>query len=134
VSFTVFLSLLMATFGCIGFVLAIVMSRLGRSPFAWGVLAVAEDGGLIVPVVRDADHKSVSQISKDAKALIDKARAGKLHPGDYTGGTFTISNLGMFGIDQFTAVINRRRRPSWRSGPPRVNRSSRTASWPPASG
>jgi pyruvate dehydrogenase E2 component (dihydrolipoamide acetyltransferase) len=106
VSFTVFLSLLMATFGCIGFVLAIVMSRLGHSPFAWGVLAVAVDGGLIVPVVRDADHKSVSQISKDAKALIDKARAGKLHPGDYTGGTFTISNLGMFGIDQFTAVIN----------------------------
>jgi pyruvate dehydrogenase E2 component (dihydrolipoamide acetyltransferase) len=69
-------------------------------------IAVAVDGGLIVPVVRDTDHKSVSQISKDAKALIDKARAGKLRPDDYTGGTFTISNLGMFGIDQFTAVIN----------------------------
>jgi pyruvate dehydrogenase E2 component (dihydrolipoamide acetyltransferase) len=69
-------------------------------------IAVAVDGGLIVPVVRDSDHKSVSQISKEAKALIDKARAGKLRPDDYTGGTFTISNLGMFGIDQFTAVIN----------------------------
>ena len=69
-------------------------------------IAVAVGGGLIVPVVRDADQKSVSQISRDAKALIDKARAGKLRPDEFTGGTFTISNLGMFGIDQFTAVIN----------------------------
>jgi pyruvate dehydrogenase E2 component (dihydrolipoamide acetyltransferase) len=69
-------------------------------------IAVAVDGGLIVPVVRDSDQKSVSQISKDAKALIERARIGKLRPEDYTGGTFTISNLGMFGIDQFTAVIN----------------------------
>ena len=69
-------------------------------------IAVAVDGGLIVPVVRDTDQKSVSQISKDAKALIERARIGKLRPEDYTGGTFTISNLGMFGIDQFTAVIN----------------------------
>ena len=69
-------------------------------------IAVAVEGGLIVPVVRDADQKSVSQISGEAKALIEKARVGKLRPDDYTGGTFTISNLGMFGIDQFTAVIN----------------------------
>jgi pyruvate dehydrogenase E2 component (dihydrolipoamide acetyltransferase) len=69
-------------------------------------IAVAVGGGLIVPVVRDADQKSVSQISREAKALIDKARAGRLLPDEYTGGTFTISNLGMFGIDQFTAVIN----------------------------
>jgi pyruvate dehydrogenase E2 component (dihydrolipoyllysine-residue acetyltransferase) len=69
-------------------------------------IAVAVEGGLIVPVVRDADQKSVSQISGEAKGLIEKARVGKLRPDDYTGGTFTISNLGMFGIDQFTAVIN----------------------------
>jgi len=69
-------------------------------------IAVAVEGGLIVPVVRDADQKSVSQISREAKALIERARAGKLRPEEFTGGTFTISNLGMFGIDQFTAVIN----------------------------
>jgi pyruvate dehydrogenase E2 component (dihydrolipoyllysine-residue acetyltransferase) len=69
-------------------------------------IAVAVDGGLIVPVVRDADQKSVSQISREAKVLIERARAGKLRPDEFTGGTFTISNLGMFGIDQFTAVIN----------------------------
>ena len=69
-------------------------------------IAVAVEGGLIVPVVRDADQKSVSQISREAKAPIERARAGKLRPDEFTGGTFTISNLGMFGIDQFTAVIN----------------------------
>jgi pyruvate dehydrogenase E2 component (dihydrolipoamide acetyltransferase) len=69
-------------------------------------IAVAVEGGLIVPVVRDADAKSVSQISREAKALIERARAGKLRPDEFTGGTFTVSNLGMFGIDQFTAVIN----------------------------
>jgi pyruvate dehydrogenase E2 component (dihydrolipoamide acetyltransferase) len=69
-------------------------------------IAVAVEGGLIVPVIRDADQKSVSQISQEAKALIERARAGRLRPEEFTGGTFTISNLGMFGIDQFTAVIN----------------------------
>ena len=69
-------------------------------------IAVAVEGGLIVPVVRDTDQKSVSQISREAKALIERARAGKLRPEEFTGGTFTVSNLGMFGIDQFTAVIN----------------------------
>jgi pyruvate dehydrogenase E2 component (dihydrolipoamide acetyltransferase) len=69
-------------------------------------IAVAVEGGLIVPVVRDTDAKSVSQISREAKALIERARAGKLRPDEFTGGTFTVSNLGMFGIDQFTAVIN----------------------------
>jgi pyruvate dehydrogenase E2 component (dihydrolipoamide acetyltransferase) len=69
-------------------------------------IAVAVEGGLIVPVVRDADQKSVSQVSREARALIERARAGKLRPDEFTGGTFTISNLGMFGIDQFTAVIN----------------------------
>jgi pyruvate dehydrogenase E2 component (dihydrolipoamide acetyltransferase) len=69
-------------------------------------VAVAVEGGLIVPVIRDADQKSLSQISSDARALIAKARTGKLAPAEFQGGTFTISNLGMFGIDQFTAVIN----------------------------
>jgi pyruvate dehydrogenase E2 component (dihydrolipoamide acetyltransferase) len=69
-------------------------------------IAVALEEGLIVPVVRDADQKSVTQISREAKALVEKARAGKLTPNEFQGGTFTISNLGMFGVDHFTAVIN----------------------------
>jgi pyruvate dehydrogenase E2 component (dihydrolipoamide acetyltransferase) len=69
-------------------------------------IAVALDNGLIVPVIRDPDQKSVGQIARDATALIEKARSGKLTPADYSGGTFTVSNLGMFGIEHFTAVIN----------------------------
>ncbi len=69
-------------------------------------IAVAIDNGLIVPVVRDVDQKSVGQVAREARALIERARAGKLTPPDYTGGTFTVSNLGMFGIEHFTAVIN----------------------------
>jgi pyruvate dehydrogenase E2 component (dihydrolipoamide acetyltransferase) len=61
---------------------------------------------LIVPVVRDADRKSLGEIAREAHALADKARAGKLTPDEFSGGTFTISNLGMFGIDHFTAIIN----------------------------
>ena len=69
-------------------------------------IAVATERGLIVPVVRDADQKSISQIAKEARELSDRANVGKLQPPDYTGGTFTVSNLGMFGIEHFTAVIN----------------------------
>lgn len=69
-------------------------------------IAVAADSGLIVPVVKDTEIKSLVQISKDTKNLVSKARDGKLVPEDYTGGTFTISNLGMFGIEEFTAIIN----------------------------
>lgn len=69
-------------------------------------IAVAAPNGLIVPVIREAEKKSVVEISKDASYLIDKARAGKLTPAEYSGGTFTISNLGMFGIENFTAIIN----------------------------
>jgi pyruvate dehydrogenase E2 component (dihydrolipoamide acetyltransferase) len=69
-------------------------------------VAVATDGGLIVPVIRDADRKSVSEIAREARALIDKARAGRLTTQEFTGGTFTISNLGMYGIEHFTAIIN----------------------------
>lgn len=69
-------------------------------------VAVALDDGLIVPVIKDADQKSVSEISAEAKDLAKRARTGKLMPDEFTGGTFTISNLGMFGIDSFTAVLN----------------------------
>jgi pyruvate dehydrogenase E2 component (dihydrolipoamide acetyltransferase) len=57
-------------------------------------------------VVKDADQKSLGQIAREAKGLIEKGRTNKLAPSDYEGGTFTISNLGMYGIDQFTPIIN----------------------------
>jgi pyruvate dehydrogenase E2 component (dihydrolipoamide acetyltransferase) len=69
-------------------------------------MAVATNDGLIVPVIFDADQKRMSQISAEAKELAKKARERKLKPEEYTGSTFSISNLGMFGIDQFTAIIN----------------------------
>jgi pyruvate dehydrogenase E2 component (dihydrolipoamide acetyltransferase) len=69
-------------------------------------LAVAVAGGLVVPVVRDADHKSLTQLAREARGLIGRARAGTLVPGDVGGGTFTVSNLGMVEVEQVTAVIN----------------------------
>jgi pyruvate dehydrogenase E2 component (dihydrolipoamide acetyltransferase) len=69
-------------------------------------IAVATERGLIVPVVRDADTKALSQIARETRDLAERANAGKLQPPDYSGGTFTVSNLGMFGIEQFNAVIN----------------------------
>lgn len=68
--------------------------------------AVAIPGGLVVPVIQNADTKTLGQIAVESKALIEKARANKLAPAEYEDGTFTISNLGMFGIDQFTPIIN----------------------------
>ncbi len=68
--------------------------------------AVAIDDGLIVPVVKFADQKSLSQIAVEAKELATKARDKKLQPPEFTGNTFTISNLGMMDIDEFTAIIN----------------------------
>jgi pyruvate dehydrogenase E2 component (dihydrolipoamide acetyltransferase) len=68
--------------------------------------AVAVDEGLIVPVIRFADQKSLSQISQEANILVDKARTKKIQPQEFTGNTFTISNLGMMDIDEFTAIIN----------------------------
>jgi pyruvate dehydrogenase E2 component (dihydrolipoamide acetyltransferase) len=68
--------------------------------------AVAVDEGLIVPVVRHADQKSLVQIAGEASSLIDKARTKKIQPHEFTGNTFTISNLGMMDIDEFTAIIN----------------------------
>jgi pyruvate dehydrogenase E2 component (dihydrolipoamide acetyltransferase) len=68
--------------------------------------AVAVDEGLLVPVIKFADQKSLSQISDEAGVLIDKARNKKLQPQEFQGNTFTISNLGMMDIDEFTAIIN----------------------------
>lgn len=68
--------------------------------------AVALDEGLIVPVVRDADRLSLEGISKSVKELAGRARNGKLSPDEYSGGTFTVSNLGMYGITFFTPIIN----------------------------
>ena len=69
-------------------------------------VAVSVENGLIVPVIKSADLKSLSEISADTNSLIQKAKENKLQPVDWEGNTFTISNLGMFGIDDFTAIIN----------------------------
>lgn len=69
-------------------------------------LAVAQPDGLITPVVRNCESKGIIDIDKDMKVLIDKALNNKLQPDEYTNATFTISNLGSFGIDEFTAIIN----------------------------
>lgn len=69
-------------------------------------VAVAIEDGLITPVVRAADQKSLSQIAAEVRELAGRARERRLKPEEYTGATFSISNLGMFGIDEFTAVIN----------------------------
>jgi len=69
-------------------------------------VAVAVDEGLLVPVVRFADDKTLTQIGAEVKEYAERARNKKLQPQDWEGNTFTISNLGMFGIDEFTAIIN----------------------------
>lgn len=82
----------------------------GDGPKALGsidiAIAVATDRGLITPIIKDAAAKGVQEISASAKALAQKARDGKLLPEEYQGGSFSISNLGMFGISGFSAVIN----------------------------
>ena len=69
-------------------------------------VAVAVEDGLITPVIRDAHAKGVAQISQEVRELAGRARGKKLQPEEYTGSTFSISNLGMFGIEEFTAIIN----------------------------
>ena len=69
-------------------------------------IAVAGQDALIVPTIFDADNKSLGQISRDARALAERVRAGKITPPELSSGTFSVSNLGMFGIKRFTAVIN----------------------------
>lgn len=69
-------------------------------------MAVTTDRGLITPVIRNAETKTIGDIATESKALAEKARAGKLQPKEFQGGTFTISNLGMFAIRQFDAILN----------------------------
>lgn len=69
-------------------------------------VAVATEGGLTTPVIKSADQKSVTQIAAEVKTLASKAKSGQLTRDEITGGTFTVSNLGMFGIDYFDAIIN----------------------------
>ena len=69
-------------------------------------IAVALEDGLLTPVIFDADQKSIGQIALEARNLIEKARAGKLRPEEFQGGTFSVSNLGMFDVTDFVAVIN----------------------------
>ena len=69
-------------------------------------MAVAAPNGLVVPVIRDADRRSVQEIARARADLVGRARDGKLTREDMDGGTFTISNLGMFGVEQFVAVLN----------------------------
>ncbi len=71
-----------------------------------GIAVAIEGGGLITPVVRDCNFKTLQQISSESKDLIARARTRKLKPEEYTGGTFSVSNLGMLGIVEFSAVIN----------------------------
>ena len=69
-------------------------------------VAVTIDSGLITPIVRHADYKTLGEISVEMKELAARAKAGKLQQEEYKGGSFTISNLGMFGVSDFVAVIN----------------------------
>ena len=69
-------------------------------------MAVALDEGLVVPVIRNADHLSLAELAVQSRELADKAQKKKLFPLDYEGGTFTVSNLGILGVDSFTAIIN----------------------------
>jgi pyruvate dehydrogenase E2 component (dihydrolipoamide acetyltransferase) len=69
-------------------------------------MAVALDEGLVVPVIRSADRLSLTDLAVQSRELADKAQKKKLFPLDYEGGTFTVSNLGMLGVDSFTAIIN----------------------------
>lgn len=69
-------------------------------------IAVALPDGLIIPVLRNCERKTLRQIAADTRHLVEKARAGRLSPDEYSGSTFTISNLGMYGVDEFIAIIN----------------------------
>jgi pyruvate dehydrogenase E2 component (dihydrolipoamide acetyltransferase) len=69
-------------------------------------LAVSLEQGLVVPVIRNADELTLRELNQQTKTLVDKARAGKLTPAEMTGGTFTISNMGMLDVENFTAIIN----------------------------
>jgi len=90
-------------------------------------VAVSIPGGLITPIIRRADEKTLSVISNEMKDLAARARGRKLKPEEYQGGTTAVSNLGMFGVKDFAAVINPPHPPSWRSAPARHGRSCAAA-------
>jgi pyruvate dehydrogenase E2 component (dihydrolipoamide acetyltransferase) len=69
-------------------------------------IAVAVPNGLVVPVIQSCERKSIAEIAAARAAIVERARGGKLQQSDLEGGTFTISNLGMYGVDQFVAVLN----------------------------
>jgi pyruvate dehydrogenase E2 component (dihydrolipoamide acetyltransferase) len=69
-------------------------------------VAVSIPGGLITPIIRQADRKGLAAISNESKSLIERARAGKLKPEEFIGGSFSISNMGMYGVKDFSAIIN----------------------------
>lgn len=80
--------------------------RIQRHPLAHVGIAVAAPGGLVVPVIRDAGRSTIQEIARQRADIVGRARDGKLTLDDMQGGTFTISNLGMYGIEQFVAVLN----------------------------
>ena len=69
-------------------------------------MAVAGENGLVVPVVKNAQDKTLSRIAEETRDLVERGQSGRLKPEEYSGGTFSLSNLGMFGIGNFTAIIN----------------------------
>src|SRR5690606_33033493 len=84
----------------------VLENEIHRFPHADIAVAVALEGGLLTPVLREADSKPLAVISAEMRDLADRARANRLMSEDYRGGTFTISNLGMFGLSSFDAVLN----------------------------
>ena len=87
-------------------------------------MAVAIEDGLITPVIRHADRKTLREIAAEAQDLAGRARERRLKPEEYTGGTFSVSNLGMLDIDEFTAVIN-----PPEAGDPRGRPDGRRSRW-----
>ncbi len=69
-------------------------------------MAIALEQGLITPVIRECERKPLAQISRESKDLVSRVKEGKLRQEDYEGGTFTVSNMGMFGVEDFSAIIN----------------------------
>jgi pyruvate dehydrogenase E2 component (dihydrolipoamide acetyltransferase) len=99
--------------------LALALARLPDANVSWtaegivrhggvhvGMAVSLPDNGLITPVVRDADRKSIGALARETKALAERARAKKLRPEEFAGGSATVSNLGMFGVREFVAIIN----------------------------
>ena len=86
--------------------------------FGDGIHMAMEDGGLITPVLRHVERTDLYSLSRTWTHLVQRARSRQLQPEDYSGGTFTLSNLGMSGVDRFSAILPPGPAPSWRWGPP----------------